>query len=344
MSMTNPSLVILFLALSSTTMTAAVREESTAAAPPGSFRLLNRVDMPLVGFGTAGLGDLQESAPLYALMLGFRHIDTAQATEWYNEAAISKSIAASMLPRKDIFLVTKVHPRNFGYEQTLISFEDPDTVMTSLGQLRTDYVDLLLLHTSDCSDWTGLCQPDPERGTFFDAWRALEKLYELEKVRAIGVSNFNVSQLEALSATARVPVHVVQNHMDPLRQDREVRAWCKARGVLYTSYSTLGSQWQHQSSAQGERKGGKNPVLSHPVVQRLAKRHNISAALLVLTWALQEGVAVIPRSTQVEHIEELARLLPKHEGGLGVVLSEGEMEEMRGLDGEEPWKVQTDEL
>ena len=210
--------------------------------------------------------------------------------------------------------------------------------------MRTNYVDLLLLHTSDCSDWSGLCQPDPERGTFFDAWRALENLYEMGKVRAIGVSNLNVRQLEALSARAKAPIHVVQNYMDPLRQDREVRVWCEDRGVLYTSYSTLGSQWQHHHQ-EGRR---ENPVLSHPVIQRLAKRHNIGEVLLVLTWALQEGVAVIPRSSQVEHIEELARLLPGTEGREGreggregrmeVVLSEGEMEEMRGLDGEEPWK------
>lgn len=268
-----------------------------------------------------------------------QHIDTAQATEWYSEAAISRSIEGSGLPRQDLFLVTKIHPRNFGYEQTLSSFGDPNSALTSLGALRTDYVDLLLLHTSDCSDWSGLCQPDPERGTFFDAWRALENLYEMGKVRAIGVSNFSVRQLEALSAVAKVPVHVVQNYMDPLRQDREVRAWCDKHGVLYTSYSTLGSQWQHRS--HGERR--ENPVLSHSVVKKLAQRHNISEVLLVLTWALQEGVAVIPRSSKVEHIEELARLLPGKEGGEGgrveVVLSEGEMEEMRGLDGEEPWQV-----
>ena len=282
-------------------------------------------------------------APSFSLPLQ-QHLDTAQAKEWYSEEDISLSIEGSSLPREDIFLATKIHPRNFGFEQTLLSFEDPDSAGTSLGALRTNYVDLLLLHTSDCSDWSGLCAPDPERGTFFDAWRALEKLYELGKVRAIGVSNFNVRQLEALSATSKVPVQVVQNYMDPFRQDREVRAWCEARGVLYTSYSTLGSQWQHRS--EGGRRG-ENPVLSHPVVQKLAKRHNISEVLLVLTWALQEGVAVIPRSSQVEHIEELARLLPRkegREGGLGVVLSEREMEEMRGLDGEEPWKAQRKEL
>lgn len=252
-------------------------------------------------------------------MTHIKHIDTAQATEWYNEAAIAQSVDECGMPREKLFLVTKVHPRYFGYERTLRSFNH------SLAALRTSYVDLLLLHTSDCSDWTGLCEKDSSRGTFFDAWRALESLYHKGQVKAIGVSNFNVEQLEALSSTAVVPIHVVQNHMDPFKQDREVRAWCQARGVLYTGYSTLGTQWRPP--------GGQNPVLNHPVIQTLAQRHGVSPALLVLVWARQEGVAVIPRSSEAKHIDELARLLPKAKDRVQVVLSEDEMKQMQALDG-----------
>jgi diketogulonate reductase-like aldo/keto reductase len=95
----------------------------------------------------------------------------------------------------------------------------------------------------------------------------------------------------------------LQNWMDPLHPDTAVREWCAAHGVLYTSYSTLGTQHHSQDS--------NNPVLTHPVIVEIAKKHQVSPALVVLSWALQEGVAVIPRSSNPAHIKELAKLLPE---------------------------------
>jgi diketogulonate reductase-like aldo/keto reductase len=98
------------------------------------FKLANGVEVPLVGFGTAGLGGLGEEVVREALQAGFLHIDTAQASEWYDEEAVGRAVAsvAGTIPRKDVFLTTKVHPRYFGYEQTLESFK------RSLEKLQTD--------------------------------------------------------------------------------------------------------------------------------------------------------------------------------------------------------------
>ena len=144
--------------------------------------------MPLVGFGCAGLGARGEKAVLNALQAGFRHVDTAQATEWYDEAAVGRAIKASGVPQNEIFVTTKVHPKNFGYERTLASIDE------SLAALGLAQIDLLLLHTASCAQWGDICPPDADgtRGTFYDAWSALEDAYDQGKVRAIGVSNFDV--------------------------------------------------------------------------------------------------------------------------------------------------------
>lgn len=278
------------------------------------------VDVPLVGFGTAGLGGRTVSAVSYAITKGFRHIDTAQATEWYSEEACGQSIKEAKVSRAELFIVTKIHPRNFGYK-TMSSFE------LSLQKLQTNYVDLLLLHTSDCQDWSGLCEIDPHRGNYLDAWKVLEEIYSSGKARAIGVSNFVVPQLEHLMREGTIPVHVVQNWMDPYHQDRSLREWCAVHGVIYTSYSTLGSQWQYRQDAEG-----RPPVLEHPIIIEIAQRHKTTPVLVVLTWALQEGVVIIPRSSQAPHINELSTLL-KPAGQEGrFVLSEKEMEQINGLE------------
>lgn len=251
------------------------------------------------------------------------------------------------IPRDALFITTKIHPRDFGYERTLSAFED------SISKLKTDFLDLLLLHSPWCWDvrrrlWLlrpgleqcshdalgivfrqGLCEEDPERGTYHDAWRALEDLYAKGRVRAIGVSNFPAHLLQELNSTARFGIHAVQNWMDPLHQDRQARDWCEREGVLYTSYSTLGTQW-HSS-------GGTNRVLGHPVITEIAKAHGVSPAMVVLSWALEEGAAVIPRSADPAHIEDLARLLGDDptQGSLPSFLTAQDIERINHLDLEE---------
>jgi len=163
--------------------------------------------VPRLGFGTAGLGASTYDSVRYALTKGFRLIDTAAATEWYREDEVGRSIASlkDEIPREQIFLVTKIHPRDHGFQKTL------DATAKSLKNLGTDYIDLLLLHYPEC--FGDLCEEDSERGTYLDAWRALELLYTEGKVKAIGVSNFEAPLLSSLLAEAKIAPHSVQNWM-----------------------------------------------------------------------------------------------------------------------------------
>jgi diketogulonate reductase-like aldo/keto reductase len=180
-------------------------------------------------------------------------------------------------------------------------------------------------------------------------------------LRTIGVSNFNVDELQELLAfgggsgdgDGGVGPHIVQNWMDPLHQDRGLRALAAAHGIQYQAYSSLGTQWVG--------KLGFNPVLTHPVLKRMAKTHSVSVPAVVLTWAVQSGAAVIPSSRSEAHIAELfvgSRSSGRGGGGggegsgevnntvgsgetnngentslFGVVLSSEEMAEIDGLDG-----------
>lgn len=133
--------------------------------------------MPIVGFGTAGLGPGARDAVRHALQVGYRHIDTAQAREWYREDLVGEGIVASGIPRSDLFITSKLHPRHFGYNSSIIQFE------LTLQDLGSAYVDLFLLHYANC--WGNLCKEEPE-GTWKESWRALEQLVRAGKVKAIG--------------------------------------------------------------------------------------------------------------------------------------------------------------
>ena len=169
--------------------------------------------MPLVGFGTAGLGEGTAAAVHAALDAGYRLLDSAQAREWYREDLVGEGLAASGVARADVFLTSKVHPRHLGPTAT------PARLQHSLRELRTDYLDLLLLHYPEC--WGDLCGGVQPEGTWRDGWRALEAMRASGAVRALGVSNFDARQLRELLDFAAVPPDVVQAHSDPFSQARE---------------------------------------------------------------------------------------------------------------------------
>lgn len=133
--------------------------------------------------------------------------------------------------------------------------------------------------------------------------------------------------------SARQPIAVIQNWMDPLTKDDAVREWADDHGALYTSYSTLGGQWQWRDSTAGGAE--RNPVLAHPTVQRIAAKHGVSPVLTVLSWALQLRVAIIPRSSNPKHIQELAQaLLPDAGGVVQTFLDEEDMAAMGAMEAE----------
>lgn len=242
-------------------------------------------EMPMVGFGTAG--GIHAAQVKWAYEAGYRLFDSAQAREWYCEECVREglSLVESAIDRDKVWITSKLHPRDHGYERALRRFQG------SLAALGVDYVDAFLLHYPRC--WGTLCERSPE-GTWKHSWRALEKLHEAELVRVIGVSNFDLNDLVQLVEVAKVQPMLVQNFFDPLHQDREVRAFCQEHGIVYQGYSTLGNQHVE--------KLGYNPVLTHPDILDIAKRVDQTPSAVVLYWALSRGVAILPRSSQREHI------------------------------------------
>ena len=210
-------------------MFALATEEEPAGTIRGSVTLHNGVELPLLGFGTAGLMGRTRESVRAAIAAGFRAFDTAQATEWYREADVGAALAASGVARERFFVTTKMHPRDHGYQTTRRRVAES---AAALG----GRVELFLLHYAEC--WPGLCgAAHRPAGTWRDSWRALEDALADGDVQAIGVSNFRPEQLRELveGAATRVKPHVVQSWMDPLHQDAPLRALCAEHGVAFTA-------------------------------------------------------------------------------------------------------------
>ncbi len=268
------------------------------------FLTLNSgIRMPLVGFGTFMLGgEACTEAIAAAIESGYRMIDTAEA--YGNEKAVGDGIKQSGIDRKELFLVTKV---NFK------SYENAEqTVMQSLANLQTDYIDLLLLH------WPF--------ANYYAAWRVLEKVYTEGKVRAIGVSNFEPDQLLDLIAYNKVIPAVNQIETNLYCQRSAERSWMDKKQVAHMAYAPLGQ-------------GNRNEMFSEPVVLALAEKYGKTPAQVLLRFLTQKGVAVIPRSTKPEHIKENFELSD-------FTLTADEMTRLSALDKKEPLigKPETPEL
>eukprot|EP00929_Paragymnodinium_shiwhaense_P016974 TRINITY_DN12579_c0_g1_i12.p1 TRINITY_DN12579_c0_g1~~TRINITY_DN12579_c0_g1_i12.p1 ORF type:complete len:361 (-),score=29.51 TRINITY_DN12579_c0_g1_i12:43-1062(-) len=225
--------------------------------------LNNGLKLPMVGLGCAsGVGKPHVAS---ALKAGYRHFDTAQAYVWgYKEDEVGDALQESGVAREELLLQSKIHPEDLGYEST------KKAVLVSLKRLRVDTLDSMLIHKPRC--WPGACSREPE-GTWQDSWRALEELYDAGKVRAIGICDVDDVLLDQL-IQQRIKPHIIQNWMDPFHQDGHIRDRCIKEGIQYQGYSTLGSQWIH---FRGHR---ENPVIGHPVLQRIAEAHNAQVSIV----------------------------------------------------------------
>lgn len=265
--------------------------------------LQNGVQMPLVGFGTFMLsGETCVKAVAEAIQSGYRMIDTAEA--YGNEKEVGAGIRASGIDRRELFLVTKVNFKSYEHAE--------QTVMQSLENLGTDYLDLLLLH------WPF--------ANYYGAWRALEKLYEAGKVRAIGVSNFEPDQLLDLIAYNKVAPAVDQIETNLYCQRSAERGWMDKKQVAHMAYAPLGQ-------------GNRNEMFREPAVLALAEKYGKTPAQVLLRFLTQKGIAVIPRSTQPEHIRENFALFD-------FKLTADELAQLSALDKKEPLigKPETPEL
>lgn len=231
--------------------------------------LSNGVKMPQLGYGVFQVSAEEcERCVREALEVGYRHIDTAQS--YYNEAQVGNGIAASGVDRGDIFLTTKVWLEHFGEGATRVSVEE------SLRKLKTDYLDLVLLH-----------QPF---GDTFGAWRDLVALYKEGKIRAIGVSNFYADRLVEFCEFNDVRPMVNQMERHPLNQNAELQEWEQKYGVQPEAWAPF-----------GEGRGG---LFENETLAQIAAAHDKSTAQVMLRWNLQRGVAVIPKSVHRERMEQ----------------------------------------
>jgi methylglyoxal/glyoxal reductase len=233
--------------------------------------LNNGVEMPWMGLGVFKVEEGPElvNAIKSAIKLGYRSIDTAAI--YGNEEGVGQGIregiAEAGISREDLFITSKVWNSDLGFESTIEAYE------TSLQKLGLEYLDLYLIH------W-------PVEGKYKDAWRALETLYKEGKVRAIGVSNFQVHHLEDLLKDAEVNPVINQVEYHPRLTQQEVKAFCRENGIQLEAWSPL---------MQGQ-------LLDNEIITSIAEKHDKSAAQVILRWDLQNGVITIPKSTKENRI------------------------------------------
>ncbi len=234
-----------------------------------SIKLYNGNTIPANGFGVYLISkeDCKESV-LTALKAGYRHIDTAQS--YFNEAEVGEALVESGLDRKDIFITTKVWIDNYTEGKTYAS------VIESLKKLKTDYVDLLLLH-----------QPLSD---VYGAYRDLEKLYEEGKAKAIGVSNFYPDRLVDICQFAKIKPMVNQIEVNVFNQQIEAKKWADKYGVVLEAWAPFAE--------------GRNNMFKNEVLVSIADKHNVSVAQVILRWLYQRGIVSLAKSTHENRIKE----------------------------------------
>lgn len=230
--------------------------------------LNNGVEMPLLGFGTMMNPALTEQAVLDALEAGYRLIDTAAL--YKNEAEVGAALQKSGVPRKELFVTSKLWPQDYGYENAKKGFE------TALEKLGLDYLDLYLLH-----------QP---AGDYYGAWRALEELYEAGKIRAIGISNFTPERVVDLCLHNEIAPAVNQVEVHPYFHQADALPIMKEYGVQMEAWGPLGE--------------GQKDIFHNELLAKIGAYHDKTVAQVILRWHLQRGIVAIPKSTHKERMVE----------------------------------------
>lgn len=255
-----------------------------------TVELRNGVVMPQIGYGVYQVDPAEcERCVSDALKVGYRMVDTAQA--YHNEEGVGAAVAKSGIPRNEIFLVSKIWISNYGYEKAKASIDE------SLRKLRTDYVDLMLLH-----------QPFCDR---YGAYRALESAYKEGKVRAIGVSNFYPDHLIDLASNVEIPPMVNQVETHVFDQEIQAQKYMEEYGCHIMSWAPFAE--------------GRNNFFTNPVLVSIGKKYGKSAAQVALRWLIQRGVIIIPKSVRVERMKQNLDIFD-------FALSDDDMKEIAGLD------------
>ncbi|AMM20738.1 2,5-diketo-D-gluconic acid reductase [Frondihabitans sp. PAMC 28766] len=244
------------------------------------FTLSNGVEIPKIGFGTWQIPD---GAPAYesvaeALKIGYRHIDTARA--YGNEASVGRAVRDSGIPRDDIFITTKLPAEVKDYDEAKASFE------TTMSLLELDRVDLYLIH----APWPWSDMGSDHRDGNVAAWKAMEEIYQAGRSRSIGVSNFDVADLESLIESTDVVPHANQIRWFIGNTQHDTTAYCKANGILVEGYSPLAT----------------GAILHNPDVTRIADKYHRSVAQICIRYLLENNVLPLPKTTTPSRMAENA--------------------------------------
>lgn len=253
--------------------------------------LANSKAMPQLGLGVYKVTDPGEvkNAIKWALDAGYRMIDTAAF--YGNEQAVGEAIIESGLPREDLFITSKLWNSVRGYDQTKAAFNE------TLARLQLDYLDLYLIH------W-------PAPG-YVESWQAMEELYGVNKIRAIGVSNFEIDQLTDLMSKTAIDPMVDQVETHPYFQQQALHDFLMEHNIYHEAWGPLGQ--------------GKSEVLTDPVLTEIATAHKKSVAQVILRWHVQRNEIVIPKSTHQARIEANSQIFD-------FSLSKNEMIKIKALD------------
>jgi diketogulonate reductase-like aldo/keto reductase len=239
-----------------------------------NLKLSNGVEMPLEGFGVFQVPDPNEckNAVLEAIKAGYRLIDTAAI--YMNEKAvgeaIKQAISEGIVKREDLFITTKLWVSDFSYEGAKRGFD------RSLKNLGLEYLDLYLLHQA--------------YGDVYGAWRAIEEFYNEKKIRAIGVSNFNIGKFTEFAELVNIKPMVNQIELHPFFAQYDAIENMKKYGCLPQAWGPLAE--------------GKHGIFTHPVLTEIGKKHGKTAAQIALKWNVQRGVSILPKSVHKERIEQ----------------------------------------
>ena len=241
--------------------------------------LNNGVKIPVIGFGTYK-STIDEGFRIIAdaIKAGYRHLDTAALYE--NEEEVGQALSESGIDRKEFFITSKLRRNCLGYENTKREFEE------SLKKLKTDYLDLYLIHwprsdygREDFDDWKDLDR---------ESWRAMEELVKDGKIRAIGVSNFLPHHLDNLLLNAEIVPAVNQLELHPGYLQKEAVEYSRKKGIEIEAWSPM----------------GRARLVDNPILKEIAAKYEISVARLCLCFCLQSGFIIIPKSTHFERMQE----------------------------------------
>lgn len=250
----------------------------------GFLTLNNGVKIPQLGLGTWFIDDDKVAdAVKEAVKLGYRHIDTAQA--YGNERGVGEGIRTCGVTREELFVVSKVAAEHKTYEQAMAGINE------TLDKMGLDYLDMMIIHSPQ--PWVDVNQSDDRyvEGNRA-AWKALEDAYEAGKLKAIGISNFQIADIESLLETAKIKPMVNQILLHISNTPLELVEYCQKNGIAVEAYSPI---------AHGE-------ILNQPEIKAIADKYNVSVPQLCIRYTLQLGAIALPKTANPEHMKTNAEV------------------------------------